>query len=151
MPPVTIPEEPVQSRWVLTEAVPLETTVPAGRDESVVREVRKRDAGCSRRKSGERTDEHQAHQSARPARGKLRRAALLWDKVDAHPLVLSGCQGARHSGGRSPSYCGQKTGTYTLLSRFLQDELEEPELFYTETLACVVARDSRYGAQLVFA
>ena len=45
MPPDAGPEEPVQFRWVLTEAVPIETTVPAVRDESVTRGIRDGSAG----------------------------------------------------------------------------------------------------------
>jgi sugar diacid utilization regulator len=42
-----------------------------------------------------------------------------------------------------------KTGTYKLLFRVLQEEPEELESFYAETLAPVVAYDSRYGTELV--
>jgi sugar diacid utilization regulator len=42
-----------------------------------------------------------------------------------------------------------KTGTYKLLFRVLQEEPEELETFYAETLAPVVAYDSRYGTELV--
>lgn len=41
------------------------------------------------------------------------------------------------------------TGTYKLLFRVLQDDPEELETFYHETLAPVVAYDSRYGTELV--
>ena len=41
------------------------------------------------------------------------------------------------------------TGTYKLLFRVLQDDPEELEVFYDETLAPVVAYDSRYGTELV--
>ena len=41
------------------------------------------------------------------------------------------------------------TGTYKLLFRVLQDDPEELEAFYNETLAPVVAYDSRYGTELV--
>jgi sugar diacid utilization regulator len=43
----------------------------------------------------------------------------------------------------------EKTGTYKLLFRVLQEEPEELESFYAETLAPVVAYDSRYGTELV--
>jgi sugar diacid utilization regulator len=43
----------------------------------------------------------------------------------------------------------EKTGTYKLLFRVLQEEPEELEFFYTETLAPVVAYDSRYSTELV--
>ncbi len=41
------------------------------------------------------------------------------------------------------------TGTYKLLFRVLQEDPEELETFYRETLAPVVAYDSRYGTELV--
>jgi sugar diacid utilization regulator len=41
------------------------------------------------------------------------------------------------------------TGTYKLLFRVLQDDPGELETFYNETLAPVVAYDSRYGTELV--
>ncbi|MGB3683671.1 MAG: helix-turn-helix domain-containing protein [Rubrobacteraceae bacterium] len=41
------------------------------------------------------------------------------------------------------------TGTYKLLFRVLQDDPEELETFYEETLAPVVAYDFRYGTELV--
>lgn len=41
------------------------------------------------------------------------------------------------------------TGTYKLLFRVLQDDPEELESFYAETLGPVVAYDSRYGTELV--
>ena len=41
------------------------------------------------------------------------------------------------------------TGTYKLLFRVLQDDPAELETFYNETLAPVVAYDSRYGTELV--
>ncbi|MDQ4105612.1 MAG: hypothetical protein M3157_00335, partial [Actinomycetota bacterium] len=40
-------------------------------------------------------------------------------------------------------------GTYKLLFRVLQDDPEELETFYNETLAPVVAYDSRYGTELI--
>ncbi len=43
----------------------------------------------------------------------------------------------------------EKMGTYKLLFRVLQEEPEELESFYAETLAPVVAYDSRYGTELV--
>src|SRR5919112_1438270 len=43
----------------------------------------------------------------------------------------------------------EQTGTYKLLFRVLQEEPEELESFYAETLAPVVAYDSRYGTELV--
>ena len=43
----------------------------------------------------------------------------------------------------------EQTGTYKLLFRVLQEEPEELEAFYAETLAPVVAYDSRYGTELV--
>ncbi|MDQ3912075.1 MAG: helix-turn-helix domain-containing protein [Actinomycetota bacterium] len=43
----------------------------------------------------------------------------------------------------------ERTGTYKLLFRVLQEEPEELESFYTETLAPVVAYDSRYGTELI--
>jgi sugar diacid utilization regulator len=43
----------------------------------------------------------------------------------------------------------EQTGTYKLLFRVLQEEPEELESFYTETLAPVVSYDSRYGTELV--
>lgn len=41
------------------------------------------------------------------------------------------------------------SGTYKLLFRVLQEDPEELETFYKETLAPVVAYDSRYGTELV--
>src|SRR5215204_1748251 len=43
----------------------------------------------------------------------------------------------------------EQTGTYKLLFRVLQEEPEELESFYTETLAAVVSYDYRYGTELV--
>lgn len=43
----------------------------------------------------------------------------------------------------------EQTGTYKLLFRVLQEEPEELESFYAETLAPVVSYDSRYGTELV--
>src|SRR5215210_6341722 len=43
----------------------------------------------------------------------------------------------------------EQTGTYKLLFRVMQEEPEELETFYAETLAPVVAYDSRYGTELV--
>jgi sugar diacid utilization regulator len=43
----------------------------------------------------------------------------------------------------------EQTGTYKLLFRVLQEEPEELETFYAETLAPVVRYDSRYGTELV--
>ncbi len=43
----------------------------------------------------------------------------------------------------------ERTGTYKLLFRVLQEEPEELETFYTETLEPVVRYDSRYGTELV--
>ncbi len=43
----------------------------------------------------------------------------------------------------------EQTGTYKLLFRVMQEEPEELETFYIETLAPVVAYDSRYGTELV--
>jgi sugar diacid utilization regulator len=43
----------------------------------------------------------------------------------------------------------EQSGTYKLLFRVMQEEPEELETFYTETLAPVVAYDSRYGTELV--
>ena len=43
----------------------------------------------------------------------------------------------------------EQTGTYKLLFRVLQEEPEELETFYTETLEPVVRYDSRYGTELV--
>jgi sugar diacid utilization regulator len=43
----------------------------------------------------------------------------------------------------------EQTGTYKLLFRVLQEEPEELESFYAETLAPVVTYDSRYGTELV--
>ncbi|HET6659280.1 MAG TPA: helix-turn-helix domain-containing protein, partial [Rubrobacter sp.] len=42
-----------------------------------------------------------------------------------------------------------KTGTYKLLFRVLQENPEELEAFYGETLEPVVHYDSRYGTELV--
>ena len=56
--------------------------------------------------------------------------------------------GHRISGPSSVSTFEQ-TGTYKLLFRVLQEEPEELESFYTETLAPVVSYDSRYGTELV--
>jgi sugar diacid utilization regulator len=42
-----------------------------------------------------------------------------------------------------------RTGTYKLLFRVLQEEPEELESFYSETLEPVVRYDSRYGTELV--
>ena len=41
------------------------------------------------------------------------------------------------------------TGTYKLLFRVLQDDPQELESFYNETLAPIVTYDSRYGTELV--
>src|SRR5919112_1963448 len=43
----------------------------------------------------------------------------------------------------------EQTGTYKLLFRVLQKDPEKPDSFYAETLAPVVAYDSRYGTELV--
>ncbi|QIN78223.1 hypothetical protein GBA65_06540 [Rubrobacter marinus] len=43
----------------------------------------------------------------------------------------------------------EQTGTYKLLFRVLQEEPEELETFYAETLEPVVRYDSRYGTELV--
>ena len=43
----------------------------------------------------------------------------------------------------------ENTGTYKLLFRVLQDNPEELETFYNETLESAVAYDSRYGTDLV--
>ncbi|CAN5687872.1 hypothetical protein BH24ACT21_BH24ACT21_18960 [soil metagenome] len=43
----------------------------------------------------------------------------------------------------------EAAGTYKLLFRVLQEDPEELESFYNETLARVVAYDSRYGTELV--
>ncbi len=43
----------------------------------------------------------------------------------------------------------EQTGTYKLLFRVLQEDPEELESFYAETLAPVVSYDSRYGTELV--
>ncbi|MDP8949742.1 MAG: helix-turn-helix domain-containing protein [Actinomycetota bacterium] len=43
----------------------------------------------------------------------------------------------------------ERTGTYKLLFRVLQEEPEELESFYAETLAPVVSYDSRYGTELI--
>ena len=43
----------------------------------------------------------------------------------------------------------EQIGTYKLLFRVLQEEPEELEWFYAETLAPVVSYDSRYGTELV--
>ena len=43
----------------------------------------------------------------------------------------------------------EQTGTYKLLFRVMQEEPEELETFYAETLAPVVAYDSRYGTDMV--
>ncbi len=56
--------------------------------------------------------------------------------------------GHRISGPSSVSTFEQ-TGTYKLLFRVLQEEPEELESFYAETLAPVAAYDSRYGTELI--
>src|SRR5215210_683795 len=56
--------------------------------------------------------------------------------------------GHRINGPSSISTFAQ-TGTYKLLFRVLQEEPEELESFYAETLAPVVSYDSRYGTELV--
>ena len=43
----------------------------------------------------------------------------------------------------------ERTGTYKLLFRVLQEEPEELESFYAETMAPVVSYDSRYGTELI--
>jgi sugar diacid utilization regulator len=43
----------------------------------------------------------------------------------------------------------ERTGTYKLLFRVLQEEPEELESFYAETIAPVVSYDSRYGTELI--
>jgi DNA-binding PucR family transcriptional regulator len=43
----------------------------------------------------------------------------------------------------------ERTGTYKLLFRVLQEEPEELESFYAETLRPAVTYDSRYGTELV--
>ncbi len=72
--------------------------------------------------------------------------ALLSDAYSEAEVALE--IGHRINGPSSVSTFGQ-TGTYKLLFRVLQEEPEELESFYTETLAPVVSYDYRYGTELV--
>jgi len=72
--------------------------------------------------------------------------ALLSDAYSEAKVALE--IGHRINGPSSVSTFEQ-TGTYKLLFRVLQEEPEELEAFYTETLAPVVTYDSRYGTELV--
>jgi sugar diacid utilization regulator len=72
--------------------------------------------------------------------------ALLSDAYSEAEVALE--IGHRINGPSSVSTFEQ-TGTYKLLFRVLQEEPEELETFYTETLAPVVSYDSRYGTELV--
>jgi sugar diacid utilization regulator len=72
--------------------------------------------------------------------------ALLSDAYSEAEVALE--IGHRINGPSSISTFEQ-TGTYKLLFRVLQEEPEELESFYAETLAPVVSYDSRYGTELV--
>ena len=72
--------------------------------------------------------------------------ALLSDAYMEAEVALE--IGHRISGPSSISTFEQ-TGTYKLLFRVLQEEPEELESFYAETLSPVVSYDSRYGTELV--
>ena len=72
--------------------------------------------------------------------------ALLSDAYSEAEVALE--IGHRIKGPSSVSTFEQ-TGTYKLLFRVLQEEPEEIESFYEETLAPVVSYDSRYGTELV--
>jgi sugar diacid utilization regulator len=72
--------------------------------------------------------------------------ALLSDAYSEAEVALE--IGHRINGPSSISTFEQ-TGTYKLLFRVLQEEPEELESFYVETLAPVVSYDSRYGTELV--
>jgi sugar diacid utilization regulator len=72
--------------------------------------------------------------------------ALLSDAYSEAEVALE--IGHRINGPSSVSTFEQ-TGTYKLLFRVLQEEPEELEAFYVETLAPVVSYDSRYGTELV--
>src|SRR5919199_690360 len=72
--------------------------------------------------------------------------ALLSDAYSEAEVALE--IGHRISGPSSISTFEQ-TGTYKLLFRVLQEDPEELESFYAETLGPVVSYDSRYGTELV--
>jgi sugar diacid utilization regulator len=72
--------------------------------------------------------------------------ALLSDAYMEAEVALE--IGHRISGPSSISTFEQ-TGTYKLLFRVLQEDPEELESFYAETLSPVVSYDSRYGTELV--
>ena len=72
--------------------------------------------------------------------------ALLSDAYTEAEVALE--IGHRISGPSSISTFEQ-TGTYKLLFRVLQEDPEELEAFYAETLGPVVYYDSRYGTELV--
>ena len=72
--------------------------------------------------------------------------ALLSDAYTEAEVALE--IGHRISGPSSISTFEQ-TGTYKLLFRVLQEDPEELESFYAETLGPVVSYDSRYGTELV--
>ena len=72
--------------------------------------------------------------------------ALLSDAYTEAEVALE--IGHRISGPSSVSTFEQ-TGTYKLLFRVLQEDPEELESFYAETLGPVVSYDSRYGTELV--
>ena len=72
--------------------------------------------------------------------------ALLSDAYTEAEVALE--IGHRISGPSSISTFEQ-TGTYKLLFRVLQEDPEELESFYAETLDPVVSYDSRYGTELV--
>jgi sugar diacid utilization regulator len=68
---------------------------------------------------------------------------------DAHSEAEVALEIGHRINGPSSISTFEQTGTYKLLFRVLQEEPEELESFYTETLAPVVSYDSRYGTELV--
>jgi sugar diacid utilization regulator len=68
---------------------------------------------------------------------------------DAHSEADVALEIGHRINGPSSVSTFEQTGTYKLLFRVLQEEPEELESFYDETLAPVVSYDSRYGTELV--
>ena len=68
---------------------------------------------------------------------------------DAHSEAEVALEIGHRINGPSSVSTFEQTGTYKLLFRVLQEDPEELESFYAETLAPVVSYDSRYGTELV--
>jgi sugar diacid utilization regulator len=68
---------------------------------------------------------------------------------DAHSEAEVALEIGHRINGPSSISTFEQTGTYKLLFRVLQEDPEELESFYAETLAPVVSYDSRYGTELV--